>query len=97
MSSLDQERLARKQRASHKYNGEALYYNSKAAESGRPCVVGAAVGRVLDDRLADDPHPDGVHSETCSHKILYDAIKLSIVFVQILSLIWISGVDISSL
>jgi hypothetical protein len=75
MSSLDQERLARKQRARHKYNGEALYYNSKAAESGRPCAVGAAVGCILDDRLADDPHPDGVHGEMCSHKVPYDAIR----------------------
>jgi hypothetical protein len=86
MSSLDQERLARKQRTSHKYDGEAVYYRSEAAESRRPCAVGAAVGCVLDDRLADDPHPDGVHGETCSHKILYDA-----------SLIWLSDVDISSL
>jgi hypothetical protein len=97
MSSLDQERLARKQRTSHKYDGEALYYHSKAAESRRPRAVGAAVGCVLDVQLADDPHPDGVHGETCSHKILYDAIKLSVVFFRILSLIWLSGVDISSL
>jgi hypothetical protein len=97
MSVLDQERLARNQRTSHKYNREALYYHPEAAEICWPCAVGAAMGCVHDDRLADDLHPDGVHGERCSYKILYDAIKLSVVFIRLLSLIWLSGVDSSSL
>jgi hypothetical protein len=63
--------------------------------SNRPFVVGAVVGCVLDDRRAYDPHPDCVHSERCSHELLYDAIKLSVAFVRSLSFIWVSGVDIS--
>jgi hypothetical protein len=55
------------------------------------------MGCVLDDRLADDPHSDGVHGERCSDKIPLDAVKLSVVFIRILSSIWLSGNDISPL
>jgi hypothetical protein len=68
MSSFNQQRLARKQRSGHQYQGEHNYFHIETVAIRSPCAMGAAVGCGRDNRWADEPNTDGVRGGRCSEK-----------------------------